>query len=147
MARIKEIMRLYDDFDDELKTYLGFPTGAIPEDVQWSLWFGGTVMQADTFVDRNFKELLEDECAGEGTGEDIDWIDEPEHAGIKVFVFNVIGILQQTLRRPFGMTSVRTRDLSRSFAIGSRIAGGEVTLENVARTQYGWLRPSRLVLM
>lgn len=143
MARIKDVMSTYTDYRDEMKAFLELPVGADPAfDAVAQPLYNHAVARADTYVDREFKE--KDPTTGERTGADIVWVTDPFHEGIKLAIWNFVAVAIELKNREFGVTSVRTRDISRSFAIGTRIAGGDVSYEQIWTWAKTSCRPSKL---
>ena len=147
MARVYEVIFWASPTtgEDDFKAWAQLPAGPNAADARLESWLNWASVKADQIIDREFKEQLDGDDPGPPpipTGPDIDWINMIQHDGIKAFVYSVTAVLLEVNGRPFGLTSARTRDISKSYAIGSRIKGGEVKPIDVSRTFCDFLSPS-----
>lgn len=126
MARVSEVFT-WSAMGAELKGYLRVTDAS--EDVTLQLWWESALELADTYLGDPFTR----------DGQDL-----PIPSSIKLGLFELIRVMRGELGadgRPFGVTAVRTGDLSESYAAGA--VGGVTTAERLLEHAAGYWFPWR----
>ena len=132
-------------FGAELKTYLGITGSA--DDVRLEGWLTSAVAAADSYVGHPWLNQEENEDypssitplrirtrygVGIAEGGDIPPPDAVRQGLLEWcrMAWEVFG----PTPRPFGLTNAKTGDLSESYAVGTRVRGGNVSLQDITDT-------------
>ena len=121
MAKVADSI-LWATHEAALKSYLKVVDASEDEFLQ--RWLKSATRAADRYLKNDF--VADD-------GADIELPTD-----IETGVFELVRLSRETRDRPFGLTSKKVGDLSESYAIGSRIGGGEVTPNAILETVKGW---------
>jgi len=133
-------------FETTLKEYLGITVSTY--DVRLQQWLSAVLDEADNYIGHPW--LNTDTNADFPNSITPLWIrtrygsgvaaggDIPPPQSVETGILDTMRMTWEVLAgptaRPFGLTSAKTGDLSESYAVGSRIAGGNVSLQDIINT-------------